>query len=175
MGTVLALKEKKPVIGKDVYIAPNAVVAGDVEIGDNSSVWFSGVVRGDINKVVIGKNVNIQDNATIHTMWDTPTVISDNVTIGHNAVVHCSKIGENTLIGMGSIIMGYVEIGENCIIGANSFIQQYKKIPDNSMVYGNPAKLVRPLNEDEIADLKDSSVAYRDLAKAYMENAKEID
>jgi len=97
------------------------------------------------------------------------------VTIGHNAVVHCSKIGENTLIGMGSIIMGYVEIGENCIIGANSFIQQYKKIPDNSMVYGNPAKLVRPLNEDEIADLKDSSVAYRDLAKAYMENAKEID
>lgn len=175
MGTVLALKDKKPVIGKDVYIAPNAVVAGDVEIGDNSSVWFSGVVRGDINKVVIGKNVNIQDNATIHTMWDNPTVISDNVTIGHNAVVHCSKIGKNTLIGMGSIIMGYVEIGENCIIGANSFIQQYKKIPDNSMVYGNPAKLVRPLNEDEIADLKDSSVAYRDLAKAYMENAKEID
>jgi len=174
MGCVLSVDDKKPELGNDVYIAPNAVVAGDVKIGDNSSIWFSAVVRGDINKVVIGHDTNIQDNATIHTMWDTPTEIGNHVTIGHNAVVHCSKIGDHSLIGMGSVVMGYTEIGENCIIGANSFIQQYKKIPANSMVYGNPAKLVRPLNEDEIAALKESSEAYRDLAKVYMEKSEEV-
>ena len=174
MGNILSVDGKEPKIGNDVYIAPTAAVTGDVTIGDNSSIWFGAVVRGDINKVQIGQHTNIQDNATIHTMWDAPTVIGDNVTVGHNAVVHCTKIGNNSLIGMGSVIMGYTEIGENCIIGANSFIQQYKKIPSNSMVYGNPAKLVRPLNDDEIAALKESSDAHSDLAKLYKEKSKEL-
>ncbi|ORU00279.1 hypothetical protein D081_1373 [Anaerovibrio sp. JC8] len=174
MGNVMTLADKKPELGKNVYVAPNAVVAGDVKIGDNSSIWFSSVVRGDINKVVIGSNSNIQDNSTIHTMWDTPTIIGNNVTIGHNVVVHCSKIHDNCLVGMGTVIMGYTEIGENCIIGANSFIPQNKKIPPNSMVYGNPAKLIRPLTEEEISALKESADAYRDIAKMYQENLKDI-
>lgn len=174
MGNVFALADKKPELGKNVYVAPNAVVAGDVKIGDNSSVWFSSVVRGDINKVVIGNNSNIQDNSTIHTMWDTPTIIGNNVTIGHNVVVHCSKINDNCLIGMGTVIMGYTEIGENCIIGANSFIPQNKKIPPNSMVYGNPAKLIRPLTEEEISALQESADAYSDIAKMYSEGLKDL-
>ena len=174
MGNVFALAEKKPELGKNVYVAPNAVVAGDVKIGDNSSVWFSSVVRGDINKVVIGNNSNIQDNSTIHTMWDTPTIIGNNVTIGHNVVVHCSKINDNCLIVMGSVIMGYTEIGENCIIGANSFIPQNKKIPPNSMVYGNPAKLIRPLTEEEIRALQESADAYSDIARMYSKDLKDL-
>ena len=173
MGHILSLDGKKPELGENVYIAPNAAVVGDVKIGDNTSIWFGAAVRGDINRVEIGSGCNIQDNATIHTMWDTPTVIGDHVTVGHNAVVHCTKIGNNSLIGMGSVVMGYTEIGENCIIGANSFIQQYKKIPANSMVYGNPAKLIRPLNEDEIEALQKSSDAYKELAKTYLEKSKE--
>ena len=174
MVNVIALADKKPDLGKNVYVAPNAVVAGDVKIGDNSSVWFSSVVRGDINKVVIGNNSNIQDNCTIHTMWDTPTIIGNNVTIGHNVVVHCSKINDNCLIGMGTVIMGYTEIGENCIIGANSFIPQNKKIPPNSMVYGNPAKLIRPLTEEEINALQESADAHSDLAKVYSKDLKDL-
>ncbi|WP_027406799.1 gamma carbonic anhydrase family protein [Anaerovibrio sp. RM50] len=174
MGNVMALADKKPELGKNVYVAPNAVVAGDVKIGENSSVWFNSVVRGDINKVVIGNNTNIQDNSTIHTMWDTPTVIGNNVTIGHNVVVHCSKINDNCLIGMGTVVMGYTEIGENCIIGANSFIPQNKKIPPNSMVYGNPAKLIRPLTDEEISALQESADAYRDIAKMYSEGLKDL-
>ncbi|MCR5176572.1 MAG: gamma carbonic anhydrase family protein [Anaerovibrio sp.] len=174
MGNVYALADKKPVIGKNVYIAPNAVIIGDVTIGDNCSIWFNAVVRGDINKVVIGANTNIQDNTTIHSMWDTPTVIGDNVTIGHNVVVHCTKIGDNSLIGMGSVLMGYTEIGENCIVGANSFIPQEKKIPGNSLLFGNPAKLSRPLREDEIKALLESADAHSDLGKKYMEGLQEI-
>ncbi|WP_297964288.1 gamma carbonic anhydrase family protein [uncultured Anaerovibrio sp.] len=174
MGNVMALAEKKPELGENVFVAPNAAVVGDVTIGDNSSVWFSSVIRGDINKVVIGNNTNIQDNCTIHTMWDTPTIIGNNVTIGHNVVLHCSKISDNCLIGTGTVIMGYTEIGENCIIGANSFIPQNKKIPANSMVYGNPAKLIRPLTEEEMNALRESADAHRDLARMYSEKLQDI-
>ena len=163
-----------PTIDSTAFIAPTAAVVGDVEIGAGSSVWFSAVVRGDFQPITSGHNTNIQENATIHVMRDVPVCIGDNVLIGHNAVVHCSRIGDNTLIGMGSIIMGYSEIGENVVIGAGTFLSQHKKIPSNSLVFGNPAQIVRALRDDEIEALQAAALNYADLGEEYKRIIEEM-
>lgn len=160
---ILPYRGKAPVIDPTVFLAPMAAVIGDVTIGAGSSVWFGAVVRGDFQPITIGQNTNIQDNATIHVMRDVPVHIGDNVLIGHNAVVHCSRVGDNTLIGMGSIVMGYSEIGENVVIGAGTFLPQHKKIPSNSLVFGNPAQIVRALRDDEIEALQEAAENYANL------------
>ncbi|MDY6267771.1 MAG: gamma carbonic anhydrase family protein [Selenomonadaceae bacterium] len=167
MGLIVPYKGKRPKIDASVFVAPTACVAGDVVIGKDSSVWFSSVVRGDFQPIRIGRYTNIQDNATVHVMGDCPLTIGSYVMIGHNAIVHSKSIGSNTLIGMGAILLGYTEIGENCIIGADSLITQHKKIPANSLVYGNPAKIIRALRDDEIQALHDSALAHAELAKKY--------
>ena len=149
---VFPYKGQMPDVAEDAFIAPTASVVGDVK--------------------VIGKHTNVQDNATIHTMSDAPTIIGDHVTIGHNAVVHCSKVGSNCLIGMGSVLIGYSEIGDNCVIGADTFIAQHKKIPSGCLVYGNPAKIIRELREDELEALKASTENYYRLGQIY---AKELE
>lgn len=164
---ILPYRGKMPAIDPTVFIAPTAVVVGDVTIGAGSSVWFGAVVRGDFQPITIGQNTNIQENATIHVIRDVPVEIGDNVLIGHNAVVHCSRIGSNTLIGMGSIVMGYSEIGENVVIGAGSFLPQHKKIPSNSLVFGNPAQIVRALRDDEIEALREAAENYAGLGAEY--------
>ena len=171
---ILPYRGKTPEIDPTVFIAPTAVVIGDVTIGAGSSVWFGAVVRGDFQPIVIGKNTNIQENTTIHVMHDVPVCIGDNVLIGHNAVVHCNAIGSNTLIGMGSIIMGYSEIGENVVIGAGTFLPQYKKIPSNSLVYGNPAEIVRALRDDEIEALQHAAEKYANLGAEYQKIIEEL-
>lgn len=167
MAYIIPYKSKAPKIDPSVFLAPTAVVSGDVEIGAGSSLWFGTVVRGDFQSIRIGKNTNIQDNATVHVMWDSPTEIGDGVIIGHNALIHCYKIGSNTLIGMGSIILGYTEIGENVVIGAGSMITQHRKIPSNSLVFGNPAQIIRALRDDEIEALKKSALSYSEVADRY--------
>lgn len=167
MAYIIPYKSKAPKIDPSVFLAPTAVVSGDVEIGAGSSLWFGTVVRGDFQPIRIGKNTNIQDNATVHVMWDAPTEIGDGVIIGHNALIHCRKIGSNTLIGMGSIILGYTEIGENVVIGAGSMITQHRKIPSNSLVFGNPAQIIRALRDDEIEALKKSALSYSEVANHY--------
>ena len=171
---ILSYRGKSPAIDPSVFIAPSAAVIGDVTIGAGSSVWFGAVVRGDFQPIRIGRNTNIQDNATIHVMRDAPVEIGDNVLIGHNAVVHCSKIGSNTLIGMGSIVMGYSEIGENVVIGAGTFLPQHKKIPANSLVFGSPAQIVRALRDDEIEALQNAAENYADLAAEYQKIIEEL-
>ena len=172
MGLMIPYKGKRPKVDPSVFIAPTACVAGNVTIGRDSSIWFGAVVRGDFQPIQIGRCTNIQDNATIHTMSDAPTIIGDHVTIGHNAVVHCSKVGSNCLIGMGSVLIGYSEIGDNCVIGADTFIAQHKKIPSGCLVYGNPAKIIRELREDELEALKASTENYYRLGQIY---AKELE
>ena len=167
MGNIIPYNSIMPKIGENVFVAPTATVAGDVTIGDDSNVWFGAVVRGDFQPVIIGKGTNIQDNAVIHVMGDKPTIIGDGVTIGHGAIVHCGKIGNNCLVGMGTIVLGYTDIGDNVIIGAASLITQHKKIPSNSLVFGNPAKIIRGLREDEIEALKESSENYAKMAQKY--------
>ena len=167
MSTIIPYKSVAPKINPSVFVAPTAAVVGDVEIGEGASIWFNAVVRGDFQPLRIGKNTNVQDNAVIHVMANVPTEIGDDVTIGHNAIIHARKIGNNCLVGMGSIILGYTEIGDNVVIGAGTMITQHKKIPSNSLVYGNPAQIIRALREDEIEALHDSALDYRKVAENY--------
>ena len=171
---ILPYRGKTPVIDSTAFIAPTAAVIGDVTVGAGSSVWFGAVVRGDFQPITIGQKTNIQENATVHVMRDVPVHIGDNVLIGHNAVVHCSCIGDNTLIGMGSIVMGYSEIGENVVIGAGTFLPQHKKIPSNSLVFGNPAQIVRALRDDEIEALQEATSNYANLGAEYKRIIEEM-
>ena len=171
---ILPYRGKMPVIDPTAFIAPTAAVIGDVTVGAGSSIWFGAVVRGDFQPITIGQNTNIQENATIHVMRDVPVRIGDNVLVGHNAVVHCSRIGDNTLIGMGSIVMGYSEIGENVVIGAGTFLPQHKKIPSNSLVFGNPAQIVRALRDDEIEALREAAQNYAGLGAEYTQIIEEM-
>jgi carbonic anhydrase/acetyltransferase-like protein (isoleucine patch superfamily) len=145
---------KKPQVGKNVFIAKGAVVVGDVTIGDYSSVWYNAVVRADINKIVIGHHSNVQDNAVIHLAEDIPCIIGNWVTIGHCAVVHACKVGDECLIGMNATILDGVEIGEQSIIGANTVMPQGMKVPPGSLVVGVPAKIKKSLTEEERKKLK---------------------
>ena len=171
---ILPYRGKTPAIDPTAFIAPTAAVIGDVTVGAGSSIWFGAVVRGDFQPITIGQNTNIQENATIHVMRDVPVHIGDNVLIGHNAVVHCSRIGAGTLIGMGSIVMGYSEIGENVVIGAGTFLPQHKKIPSNSLVFGNPAQIVRALRDDEIEALRAAAENYAGLGAEYKRIIEEM-
>ena len=127
MAIIMPYKSAAPKIDESVFLAPTAVVAGDVTIEEGVSVWFGAVVRGDFQPIKIGKNTNIQENATIHVMHDHPTTIGEGVIIGHNAVIHSKSIGDHTLIGMGSIIMGNTVIGENVVIGAGTMIERDRR------------------------------------------------
>lgn len=155
---------KKPVLGTGVYIARTAVVLGDVALGDHSSVWYNAVVRGDINRIVVGHHSNIQDNAVVHLSEDLPCLLGSYVTIGHSAIVHACTVGDECLIGMGATILDGAIIGEQSIVGANSLVTQGMQVPPGSLMLGSPAKVVRTLGEKERA-------ALRSWADHYVENA----
>jgi carbonic anhydrase/acetyltransferase-like protein (isoleucine patch superfamily) len=155
---------KRPVLGRDVYIAQTAVVFGDVTLGDHSSVWYNAVLRGDIHRIVIGRMTNIQDNAVIHLADNFPCVIGDSVTVGHSAIVHACTVGDECLVGMGAVILDGAVIGRQCLIGAKALVTPGTNIPEGSLVLGAPAKVVRALTEQERGDL-------RRWAEKYVHNA----
>lgn len=159
------LKNKKANINKNTFIAGSAYVLGQVTIGEGSSIWYGTVVRGDMSYIKIGKFTNIQDNVTVHVDTNHPTKIGDYVTVGHNAVVHGCEIGNNSLIGMGAIILNGAVIGENSIIGAGALITEGSIIPANSLVIGTPGKVRRQVTEDEIKVTKDNAIRYEKLWK----------
>ena len=145
---------KAPTIGEGVYIASRAVVIGDVTLGDHSSVWHHAVLRGDINRIVVGHHSNIQDNAVIHLADDYPCILGNWVTVGHSAIVHACTVGDECLIGMGATVLDGAEIGEQSIVGANALVTQAARIPPGSLVLGSPAKVVRALSPKEREGLK---------------------
>jgi carbonic anhydrase/acetyltransferase-like protein (isoleucine patch superfamily) len=163
---------KAPVIGQNVYVADGAIILGDVTIGDNSSIWFNAVIRGDVGKISIGSFTNIQDGSIIHISENIPCIIGDYVTIGHHAVIHSCTIKNEVLIGMNATVLDNAEIGKNCIIGANALIPPGAKIPDGSLALGIPAKVVRKLNEAEIQGLKAHATKYSILANYHANNKK---
>ena len=167
MALILPYRNVMPKIADNVYIAPNATIIGDVTIMEGASIWFNAVIRGDFQPIVIGKYTNVQDNATVHVMGDKPTEVGDYVTIGHNTVIHCGHIGDNSLIGMGTILLGYTQVGKNCIIGAGTMLTQHKRIPDNSLIYGNPSRIIRSLRDDEIAAVRESAERYYHISLQY--------
>ena len=156
-------------IAPTANIARDAVVMGDVEIGNEACVLFHAVVRADEAKIVIGKRSNIQDNCTVHVDKGFPAVIGDWVTVGHNAVIHGCTIGDGTVIGMGSIILNGARIGKECMIGAGSLVLQGQEIPDGCLAVGSPARVKRPLTEDEIRHLYENSRAYVETGKRLRE------
>ena len=145
---------KQPKLGKGVYIAKGAVVLGDVSLGNYSSVWYNAVVRGDINYIRIGHHTNIQDNAVLHLADDFPCVLGNYVTVGHSAIVHACKVGDEVLVGMGAVILDGAVIGKQSIIGAKALVTQGSRIPPGSLVLGAPAKVVRALTREERLGLK---------------------
>jgi carbonic anhydrase/acetyltransferase-like protein (isoleucine patch superfamily) len=162
---------KTPQLGRAVYIARGAVVIGDVTIGDHSSVWYNSVVRGDINRIVIGHHTNIQDNAVIHLADDFPCLIGHHVTVGHSAIVHACTIGDECLIGMGATVLDGSVIGDQCLIGANALVTPETRIEAGSLVLGAPAKVVRPLTPKERDNLKLWAHKYVENAAYCLEHA----
>lgn len=154
----------------NVYIAPGAVVRGNVSIGESSSIWYNAVVRADGIDVKIGDNTNIQDNCVVHADPGDSVDIGNNVTVGHGAIIHGCRIGDNTLIGMGAIILNNAQIGSNCIVGAGALVTEGKIIPDRSLVIGSPAVIKREITEEEIEKIKLNSKHYCMEAKEVLES-----
>jgi carbonic anhydrase/acetyltransferase-like protein (isoleucine patch superfamily) len=145
---------QQPKLGKGVYIAKNATVIGAVTLGAQASVWYGAVLRGDINRIVVGHHSNVQDNAVLHLADNFPCILGNWVTVGHSAVVHACKVGDEVLVGMGAVILDGAVIGKQSIIGAKALVTQGTKIPPGSLVLGAPAKVVRKLTKEERAGLK---------------------
>lgn len=146
-------KNFNPSIHESAFIANNAVITGDVSIGEQSNIWFHTVIRGDVAPTRIGKRVNIQDLTMVHQSPNNPVTVEDDVTIGHQVTLHAATIRENALIGMGSLILDGAEIGENAFIGAGSLVPPGKSIPPNTLAFGRPAKVVRDLTNEDYAEM----------------------
>ena len=164
---LIEYEDVSPNIHKSCFIASSAEVIGKVEIGQNTSIWYNCVLRGDENSIKIGEYTNIQDGTVIHISKDYETIIGDYVTVGHKAIVHACKVGNNVLIGMGAIILDGAEIEDNVLVGAGSIVTPGKKIPSGSLVLGSPAKVVRNLSDEEIKQLKVSAIDYVEYAKKH--------
>lgn len=160
---------RQPQTAEAAFVAPNATVLGDVALGAESSVWYGAVLRGDINQIRIGAGTNLQDGVVVHLADDRGVAVGDFTTVGHRAILHACTVGNECLIGMGATILDHAEIGDRSIIGANSLVPQSMKIPPGSLVYGNPAKIIRPLTPEEQAGIRRWAVKYISVAGAHRE------
>ena len=157
-----------PKLADSVFVAPGAKIIGQVSIAEYANVWYNAVIRGDVNWISIGKYTNIQDSAVVHVIHEWPTVIGSYVTVGHGAILHNCEIADHCLIGMGAIILGQASIGENTVIGAGTLIPENKKIPPNSLVIGSPGKVIRQLTEEERKNVLANTEDYAWEAQKYL-------
>ena len=165
-------QQKSPVLQGSVFVAPDAVVTGDVVFGDLSSVFFHAVIRGDLEPITIGQHTNIQDLAMIHTSHHHPCHIGDGVTIGHRATIHGATIASHVLVGMGAIILDGAEIASHSMVAAGSIVPPGKKYPPGVLILGSPARVIRPLTETEIAHINENAAEYVQLAKVYQKQIR---
>ena len=172
---IYSLGDRKPVLGPDAWVAPNATVIGDVRLGDNASIWWNAVVRGDNDTITIGAGSNIQDGSVLHVDAGVPLTVGANVTVGHQVMLHGCTIGDESLIGIKSVILNRAVIGRPCIIGANSLIPEGKVIPERSLVMGSPGKVVRQLSDDEVARLLMAAEGYVENARRYRAGLQQTD
>ena len=156
-----------PSINENAYVSESVDIIGDVKVEENVSIWFGARLRADMNKIVIGANSNIQENAVVHVDIESPVIIGENVTIGHSAIIHGCNISNNVLVGMGSIILNNAKISKNSIVGAGALATQGKEFEEGVLILGNPAKAVRKLSEEEIKSIKRSADNYVALSKKY--------
>lgn len=162
---IFKYKDYTPQLNNIALDAPNSSIIGNVQMEEDSSVWFGAVIRADVAPVSIGKRSNIQDNVTVHVSHDAPTTIGDDVTVGHNAVIHGCTIENQCLIGMGAVILDKAQIGEGSVVGASALVTQGKTFPPRSLIIGNPAKAVRTVSDEQYDQLKSHAENYVQLAK----------
>jgi len=163
-----------PQLGKGAWIADSAQVMGSVILGENASVWFGAVLRGDTETLTIGRNSNVQDLSVLHADIGCPLTLGENVTVGHQVMLHGCTVGDNSLIGIQAVVLNNARIGRNSIVGAGSVVTEGKEFPDNSLIIGSPAKVVRTLDESAFAKLKHSAEHYVDNGRRYAKGLKKI-
>jgi carbonic anhydrase/acetyltransferase-like protein (isoleucine patch superfamily) len=156
---------------RDFYIAPGVVVTGDVVLGPGVNIWYGSVLRGDLARISLGPRVNIQDGCVVHTDYDQPQIIDEGVVIGHRAVLHGHKIGRDTLVGMGAMLLTGSEIGEECLIAAGALITENRRIPPRSVVMGVPGRVIRQVTEEDLRHTREIAAHYLELAQRYARGA----
>ena len=165
-------KNIKPDVDDSAFIAPGAKIIGNAILKENVSIWYNTVLRSDLNKMVLGKNTNIQESSVLHVDTDKPLFIGDNVTVGHSATIHGCTVKDNCLIGMGATILNNAVINENSIVAAGSLVTENKEFPPGSLIMGSPAKIVRKLSEEEIKDIEEHAKHYVELAQEHKNSLK---
>lgn len=168
------LEERIPQIDPTAWVAPNAVLIGLVECAEQSSVWWNAVLRGDNESIVIGPRTNVQDGCIFHTDPGAPLILEADVTIGHKVMLHGCRVGQGSLIGIGTTILNHAVIGEHCLVGAGTLIPERKIYPPRSLIMGTPGKVVRELTDEEVARLKNSAAKYVQNAARYREHLRPL-
>lgn len=164
---VIAFAGHQPRLAADVYVAPDAVIVGQVRIGAGSSVWFNAVLRGDMDSITIGEQTNIQDLTMVHVDYGKPTTIGNRVVVGHRVIVHGCTIGDECIIGMGAVMLNRCRVGSRCIVAAGSVVREGFEVPDGTLVAGVPAVIKRPLKPGEFERIRSNADDYAARARAY--------
>ena len=164
----------RPQIDPTAWVAPTAVLIGNVIVGPRANIWFGAVLRGDNEPIVVGEGSNIQENSVLHTDMGSPLTIGANCTIGHKVMLHGCTIADGSLIGMGATLLNGAKIGKNCLVGAGSLVTEGKEFPDGSMIMGTPAKVVRELSPEQIEGLRQSARHYVENAQRFKAGLKKI-
>jgi carbonic anhydrase/acetyltransferase-like protein (isoleucine patch superfamily) len=171
---IYSLDGLAPRLGQDVYVAPNATVIGDVQLGDEVSIWFGAVLRGDVERLTVGRRSNVQDNSVLHSDPGSPLTLGDRVTVGHAVILHGCTVGDGALIGMGAAILNDARIGRNCLVGANALITEGKEFADGMLIIGSPARAIRPLTTEELARMAGSADRYAKRGRLYQQALRPI-
>ena len=171
---IYELDGQSPKLGKNAYVADSAQVIGKVTLEDNVSVWFGTVIRGDSEHIHIGRNSNIQDASVLHADEGVPLILGENVSVGHQVMLHGCTIGDESLIGIGAIVLNGAKIGRNCLVGAGALVTEGKVFPDGSMILGSPARVVKNLSPEQIEGLRQSALHYQQNAERFRQGLKKI-
>jgi carbonic anhydrase/acetyltransferase-like protein (isoleucine patch superfamily) len=171
---IYELDGKSPQLGAGAWVADSAQVMGDVVLGDNASVWFGTVIRGDTENIRVGRNTNIQDLSVLHADFGEPLIIGDDVSVGHMVMLHGCTIGDGSLIGIQAVILNRAKIGRNCVVGAGSVVTEGKEFPDNSLIIGSPARLVKTLDAEAVKRFAGIPPHYVENAQRYRRSFRKI-
>ena len=164
-----------PRVAPDAWVAESATVVGRVELGEGANVWYGAVLRGDNEWITLGPRVNVQDGSVLHTDMGSPLTLGDHVTVGHQVMLHGCTVGDNSLIGIQSVVMNGARIGRNCIVGAVALVTEGKEFADNSLIVGSPAKAIRTLTDEQVAKLKMNAAHYVHNAARHRDTVVRID
>jgi carbonic anhydrase/acetyltransferase-like protein (isoleucine patch superfamily) len=165
---------KRPRVHPGAFVAPTAVLIGDVEVAEDASIWFGTVLRGDMARIEIGARTSVQDNSVIHTEVDQPTIIGEDVTVGHMALIHSSMVEQNVLVGQAAVLVGGNRVAAGTIIGAGTVVPEGMAVPGRSLVIGVPARVVREVRPEDVRWTVDAAAHYAELGRWYRENLQEV-